>query len=70
MKPADRVWLGVLLMGMNPITILMVLPLLMLMAGALLLGWLFIKSVELICRLVQNPTSAVPSPHFRRVEKW
>jgi hypothetical protein len=66
MKPGDRVWLGLWLMGMNPITILMVLPLLMLMAGALLLGWLFIKSVEVICRMVQNPTSAVQSPHFRR----
>jgi hypothetical protein len=73
MVAENRVLGGLWLMAMNPVTCLIAIPLLMLMGCALLLGWLFIKTVELICRISRKPVTAPPVPHRLEgnvAEKW
>jgi hypothetical protein len=60
MDAKDRLFAGLLMMALNPITALIVIPLLLLMAGVLVLGWLFIKSVEITERLIRRQFKPAP----------
>lgn len=73
MGNGTRILVGLGLLGRtNPVVLLFALPLLVIMGGVLLIGWLFIKAVELICRISRKPVTQAlpPSLENNGPEKW
>jgi hypothetical protein len=65
MRSGTPVLVGLAILGrMNPIAILLALPLLLIAGAALLAGWLFIKAVELICRISRKSSASALPPRM------
>jgi hypothetical protein len=67
MDNGTRALVGLALLSrMNPVALLMAIPILILFGVALLMGWLFIKAVEVICRISRSrkPVSSAGAGHL------